>query len=152
MQSPRQIHISNFASRGYVYWFQLLLNKGKLFPLDDGEKQKMLHYATILLKQTWMIRNQVRLCGCLPEWEAFADQVSRLTVVYLSTGISKAAVRKRRQPVSIWIPPPLGEFKFNVDISFFGNDAMSVIVLRNHFGVIKGTWINHFLSSNLFCA
>lgn len=44
--------------------------------------------------------------------------------------------------------PPLGEYKFNFDVSLHDNQATIAIILRDRFGVIMGAWSNYFYSSN----
>lgn len=151
LQSPWQIRIDHFAEAGYIKWFQLLLDDGDQLPMADSERNKLLHYAVLVFEQMWMTRNRIRLGGNLPDWHSFGASILKLSQSYWEAGLSRTVGRRRVVRVR-WTPPPLGDLKLNFDVSLIDKSAISAIILRNHYGVLKGAWINHFFSSNSFCA
>lgn len=81
----------------------------------------------------------------------FARIVNRLSQQYWQATIHRESSRKKHWCPTPWTPPKLGHFKFNFDVSLVNNHVTSVVVLKNHLGVVTGVWIIHFCSCNSFC-
>lgn len=45
----------------------------------------------------------------------------------------------------------MGELKANFDVSLFDCSATSAVIIKDHYGQVKGPWINSLFSNNSFC-
>lgn len=132
-------------------WFQLLLDENNCFDVDQEEKTKILIFAAILFDQLWLWRNKIRLGATIPNWNLVAAQMRRLLFQHWNAAQSRS-FRRIGITLDCWSLPPLGELKMNFDASLIDHSATSAVVLRDHHGQVRGAWINHFNSSNSFCA
>lgn len=113
---------------GWSRWIHILLDDHNKLPVDMDEKQRILQFGTVLLEQIWLVRNKIRVGGVAPNWDQFAKDVLRLSLRYVAAAGRRTASHKKILPPEEWIPPPLGQYKFNLDVSYFDNFAISAIV------------------------
>lgn len=144
---------SALCTRLCINWFTEVLRRKTVFQslLDEEGQQQFIIFAILVFEQVWLIRNKVRMGSQVPDWTTVSNTLNQLLHQYWLAAKTTNLTRPGQLTPPCWNSPLLGELKFNVDAAFSYFNAVSGIIVKNHYGHIVRVWSHHFPSPNPYC-